>query len=143
MSIFLFPVSSMINILDAYQVGHKMYAFRFIAYTITAWAYDKPAPASSVKILNNLRGGDLVSKKSIVNEYNKIWRETSQAVATTLNYELTARNIIKEALKIVLRASAKDSQQKLCLALLKGFEDKMSYITGLTWKSNYAIPYPN
>jgi len=36
-SIFMFPISSMLNIINAYQTEHKMYAFRAIAYTFTSW----------------------------------------------------------------------------------------------------------
>lgn len=75
-SIFLFPVASMISIIDAYQSGHKMYAYRAIAYTLTAWAYNKPIPPSSMRILSNLRTGNLVAREKIVNEYKQVWAKT-------------------------------------------------------------------
>ncbi len=142
-SVFMFPVITMINIADAYQTGHRMYAYRCIAYTITSWAFEKPIPASSIRILNNLRGGDLVARQTIINEYHKVWRETSQPVITRLNHEISVNNISKQALQLVLRALGGDNPQKLCDVLMKRFEEKMSKIAILTWKKNYSIKYPN
>ena len=142
-SIFMFPVASMISIINAYQVGHQMYTYRAIAYTLTAWAFDKPIPVSSQRILSNLREGNVVAKQKKVNEYKQLWQKTSQSVLTKLNTELTTKNIPKEAVQIILRAISKDSPQVLCELLLKGFEDKMSHITQLTWKSNYSIKFPS
>ena len=36
LSIFLIPISSLINIVNAYQAGLRMYSYRAVAYTITA-----------------------------------------------------------------------------------------------------------
>jgi len=142
-SVFMFPVASLISIAEAYEVGHRMYAYRCISYTITAWAFDRPAPSSSIKILANLRTGKPVARQTIIDEYNNVWRETSREVAINLNQILAGKHIPKQALQLILRASSDDNQQKLCDALMKGFEDKMSYIANLTWKSNYLIKYPN
>lgn len=142
-SIFMFPVASMISVINAYQVGHQMYSYRAIAYTLTAWAFDKPIPVSSQRILSNLRAGNHVAKQNIVNEYKQLWQKTSQSVLTKLNTELTTKNIPKEAVQIILRAISNDNPQVLCDLLEKGFEDKMSYITQLTWKSNYSIKFPS
>jgi len=142
-SIFMFPVATMISITEAYQVGHRMYAYRCIAYTLTAWAFGKPIPASSIKSLSNLRAGNLVARKTMINEYKQLWEKTSRTVLTNINFDLTSKNIPKEAMQIILRAASNNNEQKLCELLMKGFESKMSYITGLTWKSNYSIKYPN
>jgi hypothetical protein len=141
-SIFMFPVASMISVINAYQVGHQMYSYRAIAYTLTAWAFGKPIPVSSQKILSNLREGNLVAKQKIASEYKQLWQKTSQSVLTKLNSELTSKKIPKEAVQIILRAISNDNPQVLCELLEKGFEDKMSHITKLTWKSNYSIKFP-
>ena len=59
-----------------------------------------------------------------------------------------SKNIPKEAMQIILRAASSNNEQKLCELklcelLMKGFEDKMTYITRLTWKNNYAIKFPS
>jgi len=142
-SLFMFPVATMLSIVDKYQVGHKMYAYRCVAYTITAWAFDKRVPSSSIKALNNLRSGDLVARKTMVTEYNQLWNKTCHKVLNDLGFELSSKNIPKEAMQLILRAASDDNEQKLCELLMKGFEGKMSHITRLTWKSNYSIRYPN
>lgn len=142
-SIFMFPVASMISVINAYQVGHQMYSYRAIAYTLTAWAFGKPVPASSQRILSNLREGNLVAKQKKVEDYKQLWQKTSQSVLIKLNTELTSKNTPKEAIQIILRAISNDNPLVLCELLLKGFEDKMSHITQLTWKSNYSIKFPN
>lgn len=142
-SIFMFPVASMISVVNAYQVGHQMYSYRAIAYTLTAWSFDKAIPTSSQRILSNLRVGNLVAKQKMANEYKQLWQKTSQSVLTKLNTELASKKIPKEAVQIILRAISNDSPQALCELLMKGFEDKMSHITGLTWKSNYSIKFPS
>ena len=142
-SIFLFPVATMINVINAYQVGHQMYAYRAIAYTLTAWAFNKPIPNSSQRILLNIRSGGLVANLSAVTEYKKVWENTSRAVLSKIDIELRLKNIPKDAMKVVLRSSANNNEQVLCELIMKGFESKMSNITNLTWKRNYGIRFPN
>ena len=142
-SIFLFPVSTMISIINAYQVGHTMYAYRAIAYTLTAWAFNKPLLGSSNKILLNIREGGVVANVRAKDEYKKVWEKTSRTVLSKVTTELSTKGIPDDALKILLRAAANNSEQKLCELIMVGFEDKMSLITRMTWKSNYSIKYPN
>jgi hypothetical protein len=142
-SVFLFPVAAMIDIIDAYQVGHRMYALRSIAYTVTAWAYGKPVPASSMRILSNIREGKVVVKQRIVNEYKQLWAKTSRDVLNKLNMQSGTDALPKEAMQIALRAISENDPKVLCEMLLKGFEDKLSNIERITWKSNYSIKYPS
>ncbi len=133
----------MINIINAYQVGHTMYAYRAIAYTLTAWAFNKPIPQSSHKLLSNIREGGVVASVRAKDEYKKVWGETSGMVSSKISAELLTKNIPDDALKMLLRATANNSEQKLCELIMAGFEDKMSLITRMTWKSNYSIKFPN
>jgi hypothetical protein len=142
LSIFLFPVTTMIDIINAYQAGHKMYALRCIAYTITSWAFDKPAPSGSMRILSNLRNSAPVAKPSTIQEYNLLWKKTSSESIVKISSELAGKNIPSKILKITLRALAKDNPVMLCDLIMKGFEQKLSPIVALTWKSNYSIKYP-
>lgn len=143
LSIFLFPVAAMISAINAYQVGHQMYAYRAIAYTLTAWAFNKPIPNSSLRILLNIREGGLVANQSAVAEYKKVWETTSKAVLNKIDVELRLKNIPMDAMKVVLRAAANNNEQTLCELIMKGFEGEMSNITNITWKSNYNIRFPS
>lgn len=142
-SIFLFPVAAMISVINAYQVGQQMYAYRAIAYTLTAWAFNKPIPTSSQRILMNIRQGGLVADQSAVAEYRKVWENVSRSVLTKVEIELRVKNIPKEAMQIVLRAAANNNEQALCILIMKGFESKLSNIANITWKRNYNIRYPS
>lgn len=142
LSIFLFPVAAMISVINAYQVGHQMYAYRAIAYTLTAWAFNKPIPSSSQRILMNIRKGGLVADQSAVAEYKKVWENTSRAVLNKIDTELRVKNIPSDAMKVVLRAAANNNDQDLCVLIMKGFEGEMSNITNITWKRNYNIRFP-
>ncbi len=141
-SIAAFPVDSMIKVLNAYQSGHRMYSYRAIAYSLTAWAFNKPAPQPSLRILHNLRSGGLVRDKSIVKEYKAVWRKTSMSVIARLNANNFSGQSSEKAVKYILRAIANNNEQKLCLLILKGFENKFTYIEKPIWKSRYSINYP-
>lgn len=132
----------MIDVINAYQVGHKMYALRCVAYTITSWASDKPILSGSMRILGNLRNNVPVAKPSTFREYHQLWKKTSSDTIVKLSSDLAAKNIPSKVLKITLRALAKDNPMLLCDLIMRGFESKLSRIVLLTWKSNYSIKYP-
>jgi len=142
-SILLFPVGSMLSIIDAYQSGIKMYTYRSIAYTITAWAYNKPIPTSSKKILINSKNSFPVSSDKEIKEKQKAWKNTSQAVIKNINHYLITNGISKDVFKLLLQAMSEGSAQKLCTLLLKGFEKEFKdYPSKAVWKSNYSIRFP-
>ena len=142
-SIVMFPVSTMIDIVNAYQTGHKLYSYRAIAYALTSWAYGMPMKSSSKRILSNARRGIVKNDKKTINEYNLKWRKASSAAISQMHVNLAAKNIPKEVMQLVLRALSDNSEQELCLIILKGFEKELSHIEKLTWKSLYSVKYPN
>lgn len=142
LSIILFPVSAMISVINAYQIGHKMYSYRAIAYTITAWAFGKPIPSGSQKVLHNVREGRVVAKTRVLGEYKEVWRKTSAAVMSQLNIEIASKNIPKEAVQVAFRAIGKNNEQTLTEMILKGYEEEFDAIGKLSWKSNYDIKFP-
>ncbi len=142
-SIFMFPVAAMISVINAYQVGYKMYAFRSIAYTFTAFAFNKPIPRSSRKILWNMSRGIVIAKKDEIVKHHEIWAQTSKKVITKLNSDLLSKNIPKDAMEILLRAIANDNEQKLCELILKGFEKELPSTARMVWRSNYSVKFPN
>lgn len=143
LSIFLSPVSHLIAVINAWQTGHKMYAYRAVAYTLTAWAFNKSMPSGSPAVISNIRSGAPVRKQSVVQEYNKAWQDASRNLLGKINSGTISTRVPKEALKLILRAIADNSPQKLCEMLLRGVEDQFEAVPRITWKANYKIRYPH
>ena len=143
LSIFLLPISAMINIINGYQISRRMYSYRAIAYALTSWAFNKPILTGSKKIIFQAKTGTpKVSPKELIEE-EKAWRKSSQDVVNKMNTIAISNNIPKEAIKIFLRAIADNNEQKLCEILLKGFEKEFNTTVVNIWKSNYKVRYPN
>lgn len=142
-SIFLIPISAMINIINAYQAGRRMYTYRAISYALTSWAFQKPIFTSSKRLIIQAKTGmPRVDSKELI-EYDKAWKKSSQDVVNKMNTIAINHNIPKEAIQIFLRAIADNNEQKLCDILMKGFEKQFSFIELNVWKSNYKLKYPN
>ena len=139
----LFPVAQLINVINAYQIGHRMYSYRCIVYTTTAWAFDKPIPSSSARILSNISAGPVRKRQAATMEFNKLWRETSISVQEKLNTIAIQKKIPKDHLKAIFRILGGNQPDKLCLALLTQFEEQFDFNTRNIWKSNYSVSYPN
>lgn len=137
----LFPFQQMINLVNANETGLRGYSYRAISYTITAWAFDKPRPISSPRILSNLKSGPYTSVKSI-DEYNKVWKETSISVIAKLEQICLQKKIKKHHLKTIFKALGQGSQEKLSVMILKGFEKEFSHVTKHIWASNYSVVFP-
>jgi len=143
LSIFFIPVSALINIVNAYQTGARLYSYRAIAYAITAWAFNKPAINGSQKILAQIRMGFPRVPEDQVSEYHKAWKKSSQDTINKLNETSRTNQIPREALQAFLRLIADNNEQKLCEMILKGFEKQFSFVELRVWRSNYLIRYPN
>ncbi len=142
-SILLFPVGSMISIINAYQLGIKMYSYRAIAYSITALTYNKPIPTSSKKIISNSKTTFPTSSNSEIMEKHNTWKKTSLSVLKEIDQYLLSNRIPKDIFKILLQAISDGSEQKLCELLLKGYEKEFKdYHSKAVWKNNYSIKYP-
>lgn len=141
--ILLFPVAQFINLIKANQIGHRMYSYRCIAYTTTAWAFDKPNPTGSPRILSNINSGPIQKRSSATMEFHKLWRETSASVLKELNLISVQKKIPLSHIKAIFRALGGTQPDKLCLELLTQFEKKFDNITRNIWKSNYKIRYPH
>ena len=82
-STLLFPLQQTINLINANETGLRMYFYRAISYTITAWAFDKLKPTSSPRIISNITSGSYTTTKEVA-EFHKVWRETMVSVLTKL-----------------------------------------------------------
>lgn len=144
LSVVLFPISTMIDIINAYQVGIKMYSYRAIAYTITAWAFSKPIPKSSQRIILNSQTRFPVASREQIQEKHSAWLKASQSATKELENYLNQNRIKKEVFQLLLRSLADNNEQKLCELFLKGFEKHFSdFHTKNVWRSNYSIRFPN
>jgi len=142
LSAVFMPVKSMIDIVNAMELGHRMYAFRCIAYTITAWAYKRGIPLGSLKTLHNVRVNDPRHADQLVKEYKEVWRKTSLSVLIKLNSKEYYKDVPQEAIRVILRALSNDDPQTLCLILLKGYETDIPTTAKAIWKNTYDIRFP-
>jgi len=140
--IILFPVAQMINVINAYNTGHKLYSYRCIAYTVTAWSFNQPIPSGSNRILTNMRTTAPVRTPKVIAEHKLLWSKTSKLCLSMLENTVKEKKIKKEHLQLVFRALGGGVDRQLCLKILKGYEKDLSTIEKLTWKSLYKIPYP-
>lgn len=140
--VLLFPFIQLINIINAYQIGHRMYSYRCVAYTITSWAFDKPKVPGSARILSNINSGPIQKRQSATKEYNKLWQETSLKVLNNLNVTSAQKKIPTSHLKAIFRALSGNQADKLCESILIHFEKNFDSNTRNIWKSNYKIRYP-
>ncbi len=142
-SVLLFPVGSMINIINAYQLGVKMYSYRAIAYSITAWAFNKPIPISSPRIISNSKNRFPVASHNEITEKHTAWKKASQSVIKEIDQFVLSNNLTKNSFQLLLQAMSDGNQQKLCDFLLRGYEKEFKgYHSKAVWKSNYSIKYP-
>ncbi|MFK5948135.1 MAG: hypothetical protein QM500_05125 [Methylococcales bacterium] len=139
--VLLFPFQQMINLMNANEVGLRAYSYRSISYSITAWAFDKPKPISSPQILSNSRSGIVTSVKG-VEEYNKVWRETSLSVIRQIEHVCLQKKINKKRLKVVFKALGQGKPEILSVLILKGFEKDFSNLSKNVWISTYSVSYP-
>ncbi|MBL1277474.1 MAG: hypothetical protein COB30_015440 [Ectothiorhodospiraceae bacterium] len=140
--ILLFPVTQMVNLVNAKQIGHRMYSYRCIAYTTTAWAFDMTIPTGSAKILSNISSGPIQKSSSATMEYNNLWRKTSTSVLHKFSKISEQNNVPTSHLKAIFRALGGLQTDKLCLTLLTQFEKQFHSNTRNIWKNNYKIVFP-
>lgn len=141
LGVLLFPISQTINLINANQTGHKLYSYRCIAYTITAWSFKKPIPQKSQRILRNMSSGVVVQSAKTIQEFNQIWQKTSVNLLPKLRQLSTSNKMSPEVLQALFQSIADNDPNKLCLEILKSFEPKLSFSEKLVWKSNYKIRY--
>lgn len=140
--VILFPVVQLINVINANQIGHRMYSYRCIAYTTTAWAFDRPVASGSSRVLSNISSGAIQKRQRATTEYNNVWRETSSSVLNKLNVVCEQKNIPKNHIKAIFRALGENNPDKLCAEILVHFEKDFDGVTRHIWRRNYSIRFP-
>ncbi len=139
--VVLFPVQQTINLINSNETGLRFYSYRAVAYTITAWAYSRPQTMSSPRILSNIAQGVGYANGG-VEEYNRVWRDTSAQVLSAIDKRCVQKGINKQHLKEVFKAMSRGKPEDLCLMLLQGFESQTGHTTKFIWRSGYKTLYP-
>ena len=140
--VLLFPVAQTINLINANQTGHRLYSYRAIAYTITAWTFGKPVPMQSARIISNMTTGFPSKSKEEIAEYHAVWKSTSASVIQQLNQIPMKTNVSKGHVLAIFRALGNNDANTLCLELLKSFEQQIKDANvKRVWVSNYRIGY--
>jgi len=143
LSIALFPVNAMLEIMDAYESGVRMYSMRAVAYTITAWAFNKPTPMESRQYLSNLSHGYPRVLPKDMDEYKKAWKKSSMDTLNKIKSGLLLKSTNEKDAKVIFRALGDGQPGRLCSLLMKGMEEHFeSIIVKRVWISNYRFTYP-
>jgi hypothetical protein len=137
-STMLFPVGGVIMLQNANETRERLYGLRGIAYTITAWAFDKPIPKGSPKYIGFSKG---LSARDL-NRLHKAWKDVSLYTIKWLQNEARGKKVQEKSLKLLYRALADDGPRKLCLKIRKGMENKLDHIGKIFWKSEVKTLYP-
>jgi hypothetical protein len=136
----LTPVGLTISIVNALESGLRMYGMRAIPYTMTAWAFDNPIPASSQVIFNrNIRfyGAREAPR------YQQAWQNASQATRRNLEEEVGRRKVAKRSYQTLLCVLGDGVPKQLCRVLMTGLEKEFEGNQAAMWKSTYGVEYPN
>lgn len=144
LSIFFFPISALIDVINAYGTGARHYSYRAIAYSLTAWAFNDAPVHSSQTMLSNLRTGFPVppDMKYTLKQYNEGWRKAETDAVLKIRNIAIHNKIAEASLKLFMRALAGNNRQHLCEGILRGFEKRLSFQDKITWRAMYSIKYP-
>jgi predicted RNA-binding protein len=135
----LSPLANIAAVMNAHEAGERMYGLRAVAYTIVAWAFDKPIPQSSPKIMYRLKHDPAES----IARRKKAWMNASKSALVALRAEAKKRKVNENSLKLLYRALGQDNAKTLCLSIMKGLESKLSPIEKITWNGNLKVLYPD
>lgn len=135
----LFPIAGIGMLADAHEIGQKLYGLRAVAYTITAWAYDKPILVGSNKVLLNIKG---VPNSSII-KYKQAWSSASRATLSSLKNMSKKKKISEDSLKLIYKALSSNNPKTLCLQLMTDLESKLNdTVHKMIWKVELKTLYP-
>lgn len=134
------PLQNFINLVNVNETGLRMYSYRAVAYTLTAWAFGKPVPSQSARIMVNLGSGDF--RATGRERYSKVWEETSRNVLLSLRQVCLAKNISESHLKVIFKALGDGEPARLSRHILVGFEGRLNTTVRNIWRSGYSIGFP-
>jgi hypothetical protein len=118
--ILLFPFGGIIEIVNCGEAGRRVAGMAAVAYTITAWAFGDPIPKLPPRVRSNVSA---YGKAMEVPWYEAAWKSASDAAIRNLAALMAKKpGVSKSVFQALFRAAGDDSRQKLCRALLNGFD---------------------
>lgn len=140
-NIFLSPFQNVINLINANETGLSFYAYRAIAYTVTAWAYNHTIPSESSTVLNNTQKG-MGHTYGGINSYVSTWQKSSTNALGGIRKFCKEKNIPEDHMKIMLIAISSEKPHILSQLIMESYEEKIQFVVRNIWKSGYSIRYP-
>jgi hypothetical protein len=135
--------------LNALETGSRIAGMRAVAYATVAWAFDEPSPAFSRELEKRMRDG--FTGPSEINRCKRAWTNAAMSAVTELKKaalgaygnakSLKSQALLIESAKQRLVAAGEGDRKKLCLFLLKAFEDNFSGELLNIWKAGYDFLY--
>jgi hypothetical protein len=141
-SIALFPVGALIAVINAYQTGQREWGMRAVAYTTTAFAFNDPIPTRSPALESRINQVGGFTNNGETTAKRKAWKDASTATLQHLQEEIGSPDGDKRTLRLFFQALGDNNRQKLCLRILKGFEEELQPIPKKFWVSGYKLLYP-
>src|SRR4030067_70819 len=141
--IILTPIAGIIQLLNDWETGERMYGMRGICYATTAWAFGDSVPLSSARVLSNIR-----MDRADVSPYERAWRQCARSAVHELEKEGSKRSNSagtaqrRKAFQVALQAVGNGNSRETCLTLMKGFEKEWKGALLMAWQPNYGITYP-
>lgn len=119
-STILFPVAAMIEWVNCGEEGRRIAGIGSVGYSITAWAFCDSIP----RLPARLRSNYLASGRSReIPLYEAAWKDASDAAIKNVSALIAKKpKVPKQVFQAVFRAVGDDNRQKLCRALLNGFD---------------------
>ncbi len=140
-SAVLLPIYSAVEILNANEIGTRMFGMQAVAYTTTAWAFGDPTPGPSPTMMGRFKGQ---YGEPALAGYRQAWENSSRATTKNLEEFVAKKRMQKKSYQVLLRAVGDDNRKALCLRLLKGFEEEFREGSQRDfWKFYYDVGYPS
>jgi putative peptidoglycan binding protein len=135
--------------LNALETMSRMAGMRAVAYATVAWAFNEPSPAFSRELEGRMRDG--LTGQPEINRCKRAWTNAAMSAVTELKKAALGRYgngrspksqaFLIESAKQRLVAAGEGDRKKLCLFLMKAFEDNFSGELLNIWKAGYDYLY--
>jgi hypothetical protein len=143
-SMILSPFGILISIVNAGELGQRMYGMRAIAYTITAWAFDSPIPTSSPVIIANRiawPGRDIWTRDEPA--FRQAWNDAKEGTLRNIPQVMAKMKLTKQGYQLTLKILGNNLPKQLCQALLTGLDKEFQANDLRAWKSQCENEYPS
>ena len=140
-SAVLLPIYISVEVLNANEIGTRMFGMQAVAYTTTAWAFGDAMPGPSATMMKRFKGQ---YGEPPLPGYRQAWENSSRATTRNLEEFVVKKRVQKKSYQVLLRAIGDDNRKALCLRMLKGFEEEFREGSQRDfWKFYYDVEYPS